>query len=583
MKNTGAVLDKVGYSDNCIRKAKRYIKDIESGKISAGQAERRAVERHLKDLARVNYKSFPYYFDENKADRVFQFFSYTKHSKGEWSGKQYILADWQCFIIWSLFGWQHKKTHLRKYTQAYIQIARKNGKTTFAAGIALYLLMYDNESGAEIYAAATTKDQARLCHFEAVRMVRQSKDLYEHLEILGGKKPSSIIFDKKFSFFNPLSSDADTLDGLNPSGAIIDELHVHKTPEVWEVLETGTGARKQPLIIGITTAGSNQESICYQQREHGLNILETAVNGGDYVDYSFFAFIAEPDEGDDWTEPKTWRKGNPNLGVSVRVEELAEQCNRARLSPGRQNQFRQKRLNEWVEQSQRFINMEDWAALPKPGKVDLIGRQCFAGLDLSSTRDFTAFVLVFPPVDGLKIWYWLPFFWLPHERVEILKRERRLPIDSWVKAGDLFTTPGNVVDYDLVRDKINDLGELYNILEIGYDPYNAMQIIPKLENDGFELVKMRQGVQTLHAPTRELETQIISKNLCPSTNGVLRYMARNVSVLRDSNGNMKPTRENEKLKIDGIVSGIMGTGRALAHDLTGNSDTMAAITLGGDE
>jgi len=573
-------LERIAYSDICIRKARKYIKDMEAGKIKAGQAEIRAVIRHEKELKKVRFKNFPFYFDENGPDRVFQFFSFLRHSKGEWSGRQYMLADWQCFIIWALFGWKRKKDHKRRFKIAYVQIARKNGKTTFAAGVALYLMMYDHEKGAEIYAAATTKDQARLCHMEAVRMVKQSKEIYEHIEVLGGKKPSSLIFEKNFAFFNPLSSDADTLDGLNPSGAIVDELHVHKTPEVWEVLDTGTGARSQPMIFGITTAGSNQESICYELREHALNILETSDKGGDYIDHSFFAYVAELDDGDEWTDPETWRKGNPNIGISVKRDELADQCNRARLSPGRQNQFRQKRLNEWVEQSTRFIDMEAWAALPKRGKVDLVGRPCFAGLDLSSTIDFTALVLVFPPVFGLKYWYWLPFFWLPQERVRKVMQERRLPIDRWVKAGDLFTTPGNVIDYDNVRDKINELGELYDIKEIGYDPYNAMQIIPKLESDGFELVKMRQGVQTLHAPTKELETQIIGRQLSPSTNGVLKYMAKNVSVLRDNNGNMKPIRENERLKIDGIVAGIMGIGRALAYDLTENDDTITAMTLG---
>lgn len=574
-------LDRYEYADQCINRAKKYIKDVKGGKIKVGKSEYNAVIRHLGDLDKTKSKDYPFYFDENAADKIFQFFSYLCHSKGALAGEQFILADWQCFIIWCCFGWLKVENGLRRFSVAYIQISRKNGKTTFAAGIALYLLIFDNESGSEVYAAATTRDQAKLCHQEAVRMVKQSPELRKVCEILGGKNPSSIIYEKNFSLFNPLSSDADSLDGLNPHGAIIDELHVHKTPEIWDVIDTATGARLQPFIFAITTAGSNQESVCYEQREHGVKILESAANDGDYKDDSYFAYIAEMDEGDDWTNPENWRKGNPNINISVFTEELQDKCNRAILSPSRQNQFRQKRLNQWVEQSERFINMELWRKLPTK-TPDLIGRPCFGGLDLSSYKDLTAFVLVFPPLNDLEQWILKPFFWLPSEAVKIGVRERRLPYDKWIKAGDLLTTPGNVIDYDDVRDKINECGELYDVREIGYDPYNANWIIPKLESDGFELVKMRQGVQTLHSPTKYLETLVISGGLNPSDNAVMTWNASNVSVIRDNNGNIKPTRENDKLKIDGIVAAIMGIGRALAYDLDGdNLEEVAAFTLGG--
>ena len=569
MAKPPADLSRTAYADECLRRTREYIKAVDLGEIPVGRAELWAVRRHLKDLGKANQKnkrrSFPFYFDENGADRVFQFFSLLRHSKGEWAGQQFMLADWQCFIIWALFGWKRRADGYRRFKFAYIQIARKNGKTTLCSGIALYLLMYDREDGAEIYAAATTRDQAHLCFDECVNMVKQSPALKKHLDPRGGKKPNLINYQARFAKFKPLSSDADTLDGLNPSGAIVDELHKHKNDEILNVLETGTGARRQPLIFTITTAGSNQQGVCYAQRDTALKILEGSVNGGDSVDDAYFAFVCEMDEGDDWADENNWRKGNPNLGESVRAEELREQCNRALISPSRQNPFRQLRLNQWTEQTSRFINMEDWRKLPNK-RADLEGRPCWAGMDLASTQDLSAFVMVFPPRDDVEPWHFIPRFWLPQDRLTDPNTPRRTQelYKRWKAAGDIITTPGNTVDYDYIRDEIKHLGELYEIREIGFDPWNKSYLVPKLEADGFTMVQMRQGVGTMHSPTKFLETLIISHNLNPSPSPVLTWNASNVSVYRDNNGNIKPTRENDDLKIDGIVAAIMGLGRAIA-------------------
>ena len=577
-------LSRTEYADECIRRTREYIRSVDLGEIQVGRLELWAVRRHLKDLQKANQKknrrAFPYYFDENGADRVYQFFSLLRHSKGEWAGKQFILADWQCFIVWCLFGWKKRVDHFRRFKFAYIQIARKNGKTTLCSGIALYLLMFDREDGAEVYAAATTRDQAHLCFDECVKMVKQSPDLKKHVEIMGGKKANLLTYEKRFAKFQPLSSDAHTLDGLNPSGAIVDELHKHKNDDVLSVIETGTGARKQPLIFAITTAGSNQNGVCYGQRDTAIKILEAAVNSGDYTDDSYFSFICEMDDGDDWADENNWRKGNPNLGESVRAEELREQCNRAKLSPARQNPFRQLRLNQWVEQTSRFINMEDWRKLPTK-RADLEGRTCWGGLDLSSTQDLSAFVLVFAPLDDSEPWHFLPRFWLPSDRLHDQNAPRRLQeiYKRWAASGDLLTTPGNTIDYDYIRDEINTMAQVYDIREIGFDPWNKSWIVPKLEADGITMVQMRQGVGTLHAPTKFLESLILSRNLNPTASPVLAWNASNVSVYRDNNGNIKPTRENDDLKIDGIVAAIMGLGRAIAGSAADDYGTGGFIKL----
>lgn len=586
MTSTGfPELSRIEYADECIRRAREYIRAVDLGEIQVGRLELLAVRRHLGNLADANNrkkkKEFPFYFDENGPDRVFQFFSLLRHSKGQWAGKQFILSDWQAFIIWVLFGWKRRADHTRRFRFAYIQIARKNGKTTFCAGIGLYLLMHDREDGAEIYAAATTRDQAKICFEECIKMVRQSPQLARNLDISGGKKPALLTYEKRLAKFLPLSSDAHTLDGLNPSGAIVDELHQHKTSEILDVIETGTGARRQPLIFTITTAGSNQQGVCYAQRDHGIKVLEGASTGGAFSDDSYFCFIAEMDPGDDWTDENNWRKGNPNLGESVRAEELRDQCNRAKLAPSRQNAFRQLRLNQWVEQSARFINMEDWRKLPAK-RANLEGRPCFAGLDLSSTKDLCALVLTFPPMDDKEPWHLLPFFWLPADRLTDQDAPRRLVnlYREFVKKGDLKTTPGNIVDYDYIRDEINRLGQIYDIREIGFDPWNKSWIVPKLEADGFQMVQMRQGVATLHAPTKFFESLIISRNLNPSANSVFAWNVSNVSVYRDNNGNMKPARENDDLKIDGVVAAVMGLGRAIAGDEINNYSSGGIVRLG---
>lgn len=547
------------FSAECWRRAEAYIDGILSGATPAGKLERQAVERFSRDAQDDRFE-----FKADQVDRVFRFFSLLRHHKTrQWSGRQFIPSDWQCFILAAIFGLYDREQQLRVVRIAYIQIARKNGKTTFAAGVALYLLLYDDEDGAEIYSAATKRDQAKIVWLDALQMIRRSPRLLSMVEIRAGVLNISV--SGSGSKLEPVASDAGKLDGLNPHGNIVDELHAHKSSDLWNVLLMGMGARLQPLQMAITTAGSELDSVCYEQREYALKVLD-----GTFEDPAFFAFVCEMEEDDDWQDERNWRKGNPNLGISVIESELRAAARRAAAMPADQNEFQTKRLNRWCSQETRWIPMEAWRALPK-GDVPLLGRRCFGGLDLSSTQDFTAFVLVFPPDRECPIWRLEPRFWYPEERMrdQSLGQFRR-QLETWHKHGWLIATPGNVVDHDFIRTEVGHLGQIYEIQEIGYDPYNATQIVVQLETDGFKMVKMRQGVQTLHAPCKEFEKLITAGQLNPSASPILTWMASNVSVIRDSNGNMKPNRENKRLKIDGIVATIMGLGRAIATDPEGD-------------
>lgn len=553
------------YSEHCFRIANEYIHDVYTGELVVGCLEKLSVERHVTLF--YNQRRNGVRFAEYRVERVFRFFSLLKHTKGsQWARQQFVLADWQAFIIVCLFGWVYENDDpqlngYRVHRVAYIQVARKNGKSTFLAGVALYLLSYDGEDGAELYSVATKRDQAKIVHRQAVQMVRTSSELRKGITISGGKKdPNHLSCDATFSTYEPLGADSDTLDGLNPHGLLVDELHAHKTRALWDVLNTATGARMQPLLLSITTAGNNEESICFEQRDYSEKVLE-----GTLKDLEYFAFVCEPDPDDDWTDEATWRKGNPNIDVSVRRQELRSQCKRARASPRAQNDFRQKRLNAWVQQSERWLDMNTWkrCALALPILAD---RVCYGGLDLSATQDVTAFVLVFPPETTEDKWLVEPFFWVPETKIEEAVRERRAPYDAWARDGFLRVISGNTIDYDYVRTDIAQICEPYEVREIGYDPWNATQIVIQLMGDGFEMVKMRQGYQTLNAPSKEFERLLAANAVNVSDSPVLKWMASNVSVARDPAGNIKPDKTSAKQKIDGIVAAIMALGRANAAD-----------------
>jgi phage terminase large subunit-like protein len=370
-----------------------YAHAVAAGRVLANHLVRLACRRHLEDLSSATARRLR--FDSAAARHAIEFFGFLRHSKGEWAGQTFALAPWQAFVVGCLFGWQ-RSDGLRRFRTAYCAVSRKNGKSTLSAGIGLYLLVADGERGAEVYSAATTRDQARIVFDEAKRMVASSPALMRRVGIL----INNLHVAASAARFMPLSSDATSMDGLNVHGAIIDELHAHKSRHVVDVLETATGARRQPLLFEITTAGYDRHSICYEHHDYSIKVLESVIQ-----DDSWFAFIAAADESDDWTDPAVWRKANPNFGLSVKADDLARKAEKAIALPGAQNAFRRMHLNEWTEQAERWIDMAAWDACDAPVDLDqLRGRPCFGGLDLSTTTDITALAWVFPPDHDDDLW-----------------------------------------------------------------------------------------------------------------------------------------------------------------------------------
>jgi len=457
------------------------------------------------------------------------------------------------FILWVLFGWKRPDGN-RRFRIAYVEIGRKNGKSTLAAGVGLYLFAADAEPGAEVFTAATKRDQARIVHGEAVSMVRMSPGLQRFIQIF----KDNLSLMRMNSKYEPLGADADTMDGLNVHGAIVDELHAHKNRNLWDVLETATGARRQPLLFAITTAGFDRESVCWQQHTYGENVLDGIVE-----DDSYFPYIASLDPEDSWTDSAVWIKANPNLGISVKVESLEEQCNKAESLPAAQNAFRRLRLNQWTEQADRWIDMATWDQGAHPiHQSELAGRRCFGGLDISTTTDLSAFVLAFPPTDKVGLWKVLCRFWIPRDNIAKRVQRDRVPYDVWVREGLIEVTEGNVIDYSVLKARILEDAERYDLKEIAADRWNSSQLITELTDEGIEVFPFGQGFASMSGPTKELEKMIIGGQIAHGGNPVLRWMVSNVAVKQDPAGNLKPDKSKSTDRIDGVVALVMAIGRA---------------------
>ncbi len=428
--------------------------------------------------------------------------------------------------------------------------------STLAAGLGLYLAFFDDEPGAEVYSAATKRDQAKISWGEAKRMVQRTPGLSKRIQAFAANLSNEIEAQK----FEPLSADYNSMDGLNIHGAIIDELHRHKTRDMWDVLQTGTGARREPLTFVITTAGYDRHSICWEQHDYATKVLE-----GIIPDDSFFAYIAAIDEEDDWTDPAVWVKANPNLGISVKLDALERDCQKAQDVPGEQNAFKRLRLSVWTEQADRWLDMSTWdAAEARRPEDELEGEMCFGAIDLSSTTDLTALTLWFPRDDGGGDA--LAWFWLPEDNIARRVKRDKVPYDVWVREGLVTGTDGNVVDYDVIRATANDLAERYNIREMAIDRWNSTHLQTQLMGDGFDVVPFGQGFASMSAPTREIEKLVLKNQLRHGGNPVLRWMASNVAVKQDPAGNLKIDKAKSTEKVDGMVALAMCVGRAMVSD-----------------
>lgn len=504
-----------------------------------------------------------FFFDEDYAAHAEAFFEqYLRHSKGEWAGQLFVLSPWQREIVRELFGWRRIDDGTRRYRTAYIEIPRKNGKSTFAAGLALYLALCDDEPGAEVYSAAGDKDQASIVFKEASEMVRQCPELSEICDV----QTKAIVVPNTTSVYRVLSAEAFTKHGLNAHGIIFDELHAQPNRELWDVLTTSVGARRQPLTIAITTAGYDKNSICYELHDYAQKVRDGVVE-----DPTFLAVIFAADPSDDWTSPATWRKANPNLGVSVSEEYLAAECKKAKELPGYENTFKRLHLNIWTEQETRWIQIRTWDEndLPRRTENELRGKKCFVGLDLSTTTDVAAAVRIFPREDGSFDVY--PKFYLPAENAEKRSRRDRVPYPVWIRDGRIRATPGNVIDYDFIKSEILGWSKVYDLREVAYDPWSATQIALQLEADGATVVPFRQGFASMSEPSKTFEKLVLAKKIRHGGDPVLRWMVSNVAIELDPAGNVKPSKKRSTEKIDGVVALIMGIGRATLPDKNGPS------------
>lgn len=505
-----------------------------------------------------------YWFEERAATVAVNFFEkLLVHVKGEWSGQPFKLQTWQREdIIRPLFGWK-RQDGTRRYRTAYIEIPRKNGKSSLAAGIALLLLFADNEPGAEVYSAAADRDQAHIVFDLASQMRGGSRALASRSE----SYKRSIVVPETMSVYRVLSADAPTKHGLNAHGVVVDELHAQPNRELVDVLTTSTGARRQPLVVFITTAGYDRQSICWEYHEYARQI-----RAGIIEDDSFFEYIAAAGEQDDWQDPAVWAKANPGLGVTVKREYIENEARKALNAPAYQNTFRRLHLNQWTQQETRWLPMEKWDTCGDPFDVKLLhGSACYGGLDLASTSDIASLVLDFPSEEGEEERHiWLAYFWIPESNMIERARKDRVPYDVWVRDGLITATEGNVIDYAYIIRDIEALGEKYNIKEIAFDRWGAFQVSQQLEAIGFTMVGFGQGFASMAGPTKELLRLVLDGKLAHGGNKVLRWMADNLVVESDAAGNHKPAKNKSREKIDGIVAGVMALDRAVRHEASGS-------------
>lgn len=499
------------------------------------------------------------HYDKAKADRAVTFINNLSHTKGKWAGKRFDLLPWQEQIVRDLFGIV-KEDGNRQFLTAYIEIPKKNGKSELAAAIALYLLYADNEASAEVYGAACDRNQASIVFDVAKQMVQMSRPLEKRSKIMGATK--RIVNYSNAGFYQVLSAETGTKHGLNVSGLVFDEIHAQPNRHLYDVLTKGSGdAREQPLFFIITTAGTDRNSICYELHTKALDILN-----GRKKDTSFYPVVYGLSDEDDWNDEANWRRANPSLGHTIGIDRVREAYQQALDNPAEENVFKQLRLNMWTSSSVAWIPEHVYAKGNDPIQYEsLKGRSCYAGLDLSSTSDITAFVLVFPPRFEEENYIVLPYFWLPEDTLELRCRRDHVMYDVWERQGYIKTTEGNVVHYGFIEKIIEDLSEIYHIKEIAYDRWNATQMVQNLEGMGLTMVPFGQGYKDMSPPSKELYKLMMEGKIQHGGHPVLKWMGQNVVMRQDPAGNIKPDKEKSVEKIDGIVALIMGLDRCIRH------------------
>lgn len=484
---------------------------------------------------------------ETASARAIRLINQLTHTKGPFAQQSFALRPWQKSILTKLF--KTRKDGLRQYRTCLLMLPRKNGKSELCAALAIYFLLFDGEIGAEVYSAAADKDQAALVFNVAAQMIRNDPELLAECEIIDSQK--RIVHRKSGSFYRAISAEAYSKHGFNASVVIYDELHAAQGRELWDVLSTSQGARSQPLMMAITTAGYDRHSILWELYAHAKKVAENPA-----IDPTFLPILYEAPIDADWTDERIWKQANPALGDFRSLEEMRTTAARAKEIPAQENTFRRLYLNQWTEQAARWISMPAWDACRVVlDRSALRGRRCYVGMDLSSTKDLTAIVAVFPDDDGFDV---LCQFFVPQESIKERSRRDRVPYDQWSREGVLTVTPGPVVDYEAVRQALKDWGAEFSVQSIAFDPWNATDLVTRLqEQDGFTCVQMRQGFASLSAPTKSLEKAILSKTIRHDGHPILRWNISNVSVESDPTGNLKLSKKVSTERIDGVAALVM--------------------------
>ena len=515
------------------------------------------IMRNLKKYTPTPYMAEGSNYNKASADYAVIFIESLCHTKGTWAGKPFELIDWQEQIIRDLFG-TLKPNGYRQFNTAYIEIPKKQGKSELAAAVALLLTCGDGEERAEVYGCAADRQQAAIVFDVAADMVRMCPALSKRVKILASQK--RLIYTPTNSFYQVLSAEAYSKHGFNIHGVVFDELHTQPNRKLFDVMTKGSGdARMQPLYFLITTAGTDTHSICYETHQKAKDII-----AGRKIDPTFYPVIYGADESDDWTDPKVWKKANPSLDITGGIDKVKAACDSAKQNPGEENAFRQLRLNQWVKQAVRWMPMEKWDKCAfSVDEDEQEGRVCYGGLDLSSTTDITSFVLVFPPLDDEDKYIILPYFWIPEDNLTLRVNRDHVPYDVWERQGFLQTTEGNVVHYGFIEQFIERLGERFNIHEIAFDRWGAVQMVQNLEGMGFTVVPFGQGFKDMSPPTKELMKLVLEQKIAHGGHPVLRWNMDNIYIRTDPAGNIKADKEKSTEKIDGAVATIMALDRAI--------------------
>jgi phage terminase large subunit-like protein len=504
------------------------------------------------------------WFDEEAAQRAVDFIEGLSHYQGEFAGQPFWLLPWQERLVREMFGWKNPDGS-RLYRTVYLEVPRKAGKTTLAAAVGLYLAYGDNEAGPQVCFAAKDRDQANYSYGTA-RVFAEQHPVLGPQSVFYNSRKEVVLAQNPGGVIKCLSSETSKLYGLNLHALVFDELMTQPNRIMWDALRTSMGARRQPMTFAISTAGWDKHSVCFELHEHARGIA-----AGEESDPTFLGVVYGAPEGADWTDPATWRASNPSLGVTVAESYYAQECQTALAMPTAQNSFRTLLLSQWVGQETRYIPMEAWDSNSRT--VDLDGllpklledgdtqkRSCFGGLDLSSTTDLSAFVLVFPNDDDTVDV--VARFFVPEERLRERGLKDRVPYEQWVKDGYITTTPGRTIRQSDIRDAIRRAAELYGLKDVSFDRWNATGLVQELEagdenHDRVTMVEMGQGMASMSNPTKQLLQLVLDKRLNHGGNPVLRWMAENTAAKVDEAGNVKPDKAKSTARIDGIVGLVM--------------------------